>query len=209
MQVFLRNWFRGPLFRLAGGRSRGQGFTLVELLITTSILVLVSAATLVSMQTSTAERQMEQAIEELTLAVAEARSLALAPPLTKSAGNSGYRLSLLAEPSRPDLATKFEIREIGSLPGAVPAAPSEALVTDGLLGTKIGFLVQGGGALPVITFSIPAQGKIIEPQPTDGLIYLRAVTKTGSSLTRTVTISTITGQIDVGPQRDWRVRSEN
>ena len=68
--------------------------TLPELLITTSILILVSAATLVSMNTSTAERQMEQATEELTLAVAQARSLALAPPLEKSVGNAGYRLTL-------------------------------------------------------------------------------------------------------------------
>ena len=197
MQLFCIKWFRKLVFWCSNRHSTGRGFTLPELLITTSILILVSAATLVSMNTSTAERQMEQATEELTLTVAQARSLALAPPLEKSVGNAGYRLTLVADPIRADLATSYEIREIGSLPGVVPATSSNILVREGVFAPKIGYTVVSGGALPSLTFSISGQGRIIDPKPSDGLIHLQAITKTGTAVTRSVTISTITGQVDV------------
>lgn len=176
---------------------RTAGFTLVELLITSAILIILSAATLVGINVSTTERQLDQAVEALSLAVTTAQGFALAPPVDKTLGNAGYRLVLITDPNQSSLATGFEIHEIGSLPGHLPVVVSDALVRQGNFPTKIGFRLTDGGPLPGIVFSIPAQGDIIEPDTQSGFIRLEAVTRRGGGPSRRITISTVTGQIDV------------
>lgn len=178
-------------------KGSSSGFTLIELLITTGILILLTTATLVNLNISSTERQMDQAIEELTLAIAQARGFALAPPTDKSVGNAGYRLDLLANPGQSSLITHFEIHEIGSLPGQIPLQTSNILVTGSNFASKVGFRVADTQTLPTLTFSIPAQGRIISPQPADGLIHLEVLPRQGSGARKSVTISTITGQVDV------------
>jgi prepilin-type N-terminal cleavage/methylation domain-containing protein len=177
----------------------GAGFTLIELLITSGILLILSAATLISTNISTTERQLTQATQGLVSAVTTAQSLALAPPVEKTIGNAGYKLIFLGESNRPDLVTRFEIREIGSLPGQVPVVTSNVLVREGSFPQKIGFRLSAGGTVPDIVFSIVDQGDILEPKPIDGLIRLETVTRRGGGPSRSLTILTATGQVDVAP----------
>lgn len=173
------------------------GFTLVELLITVSIFVLLTGVTLYTTTVSTRERQLELATEGLRSGLEQARSLALAPPVAKTIGNAGYRFVFVPRPDRPNTYAGFEIRELGSLPGQVAVRPAAEPVETGLFPGRIGFQTIDGAPPPSIVFSIPGQGRIIEPVTADGRIRLKAVVLSNPSVSREVTISTITGQISV------------
>lgn len=136
------------------------GFTLVELLVTTGIIVLILAAVSISGGQTNAGRRLETAAESIRQGLYRTRSLALAPAADKSPAAIGYCFSLSGPTGGP--YTGFRISEAAALTGSCSA--TEPTIDQELFPPDVTVTVSGDGN-PGIIYAIDGYARITQPDP--------------------------------------------
>lgn len=167
-----------------------NGFTLVEILVTISIVALLMIISIPSFRNYKYRNDLSRGADLIQSAVYEARNLALAPQ-TDKADDSGYYVIRFTDESNGNEVAIYE-------------ADSEITEFDNMILVKkldlpSGILIEEGVAnFPTdgIFFSIEKQGKIVKPEENSDIV-IRHKNINSDNDSKTITVNHVTGQATI------------
>lgn len=155
------------------------GFTLVELLVTTTIFVMLLAGAGLASRGAIADRTLEQTANSVQSAIYQARSLALAPETTRLHGSPGYRFLVKNN--------NYEVWELNS------GNQAGSLVSSGTLPSGLSFVLPLTPSPFMMDFLILDQGKI---STTSNDVYQLIVKRNDNQGAVRLTAYGATGQVE-------------
>lgn len=164
-----------------------KAFTLIELLVTISIMVLILVTALPAFRNYGYVNELDRASQDLSSAIVETQTLALASPTNKNKKHDSYKIKFSQDgytiwsgiKSGDDLMQDGENQEVSVKSNNLPA------------NVTIANLVQNGNKL---IYSIADQGRI--SYPTNRAFELQ-LTHSKIDKTKNVTVNLVTGQVSI------------
>jgi prepilin-type N-terminal cleavage/methylation domain-containing protein len=166
-----------------------NGFTLIEILVTISIMVLLLATALPSFKTYSAINDLDRNVELISSAITETQTLAMAPPTDKVKDYDGYKIMFdqTGYQIYSGIITKNSTGDVFDLDSSNQVLYKSEKIS---LTNKIN--VSGS---PYIIYSVVGQGKIIYPKTNVVLpIQNQSIIKNNI---KTISINVFTGQVEV------------
>lgn len=176
---------------MEGNACRQRGFTLIELIVTTGIMVMILAAVTITGGQTNAERQLKTTAETVRQAMYRARALALAPDVGKQATSVAYCFSLTDQTNGQ--YGGYKITEVDS---TVRACDSTAPVIDHETFPS-GIAVTADAAGPDIIYAIDGYADITLPDPKTVSSLQITFRQTRISDPVIARLTTATGQVEL------------